>query len=724
MNAKHQWQFYSLGGVPRVKISSGEDIAHLGELDQKLWTALSCPTADLQMDPLTLGFLDTDADGKIRVAEVVAAAQWLTSVVKNSDNILKGDSVLPLDQINTDNPDGAALYASAKQILANLGQEKQEISLEEAADSVAIFKGSKFNGDGLITAISSDDQEIKDLIAAIAQTVGSATDRSGEAGVGAEQIEAFYTALGEYAAWKEAEEAGKDAIFPYGDNTAAALAAVEALKEKLADFFMRCKIVAFNSEAGAAVDVPLDKIAQMSEGSLAGSCSELGALPIAQPNAEGKLPLDAINPAWHAAVSALNSLVLSVEEPEAKYITESRWAEICSRFDAYSAHLAAKKGAAVESLGIDAVKAAIAADRKADLLSLVEADKALEKESAQIDAVKKLMYLYRDFYKFLCNYVVFSDFYQRDTKNRAIFEVGQLYIDQRCCDLCIKVKDMGKHADMAKLSGMFLIYCKCTSKTKAQTMDVVAVMTDGDISDLRAGKNGIFYDCQGNDWDAVITKVVDNPVSIKQAFWSPYRKFWEFCVGLINKSAADKDAKMMKDMQAKASTAAANPPAAAPAPADAAAGTKPQPFDIAKFAGIFAAIGMAIGFIGQALTSLIAGIAATPWWGLLLAIAGIMLVISGPSCFIAWSKLRQRNLGPVLNANGWAINSRVLVNILFGGKLTTVAKYPKLRMPDPYVKKTPVWKKVLCWTIATIVVLAVAAYFIAKHCFDYTINIF
>ena len=174
MNAKHQWQFYSLGGVPRVKISSGEDIAHLGELDQKLWTALSCPTADLQMDPLTLGFLDTDADGKIRVAEVVAAAQWLTSVVKNSDNILKGDSVLPLDQINTDNPDGAALYASAKQILANLGQEKQEISLEEAADSVAIFKGSKFNGDGLITAISSDDQEIKDLIAAIAQTIGSA----------------------------------------------------------------------------------------------------------------------------------------------------------------------------------------------------------------------------------------------------------------------------------------------------------------------------------------------------------------------------------------------------------------------------------------------------------------------------------------------------------------------------------------------------------------------
>ena len=156
-------------------------------------------------------------------------------------------------------------------------------------------------------------------------------------------------------------------------------------------------------------------------------------------------------------------------------------------------------------------------------------------------------------------------------------------------------------------------------------------------------------------------------------------------------------------MQAKASAVAANPPAATPAPDAAAA--KPQAFDIAKFAGIFAAIGMAIGYIGQALTTLITGIAATPWWGLLLAIAGIMLVISGPSCFIAWSKLRQRNLGPVLNANGWAINSRVLVNILFGGKLTTVAKYPKLRMPDPYIKKTPTWKKVLVWSIVVIAIV-------------------
>jgi hypothetical protein len=41
---------------------------------------------------------------------------------------------------------------------------------------------------------------------------------------------------------------------------------------------------------------------------------------------------------------------------------------------------------------------------------------------------------------------------------------------------------------------------------------------------VRWGRNGIFYDRKGLDWDATITKIVDNPISIGQAFWSPYKK--------------------------------------------------------------------------------------------------------------------------------------------------------------------------------------------------------
>ena len=138
------------------------------------------------------------------------------------------------------------------------------------------------------------------------------------------------------------------------------------------------------------------------------------------------------------------------------------------------------------------------------------------------------------------------------------------------------------------------------------------------------------------------------------------------------------------------------------APADAAA--KKQPFDIAKFAGIFAAVGMAIGLLGAALAGIIAGIAKLPWWGFLLIILGIMLIISGPSCFIAWGKLRRRNLGPVLNANGWAVNSNVIVNIPFGRTLTSIAKYPKVKMDDPYKPKAPLWWRILRWVLLVAVI--------------------
>ena len=59
-----------------------------------------------------------------------------------------------------------------------------------------------------------------------------------------------------------------------------------------------------------------------------------------------------------------------------------------------------------------------------------------------------------------------------------------------------------------------------------------------------------------------------------------------------------------------------------------------------------------------------------------LAILAVLLLISGPSMILAWLKLRQRNLGPILDANGWAVNARAKINIPFGASLTGMAKLP------------------------------------------------
>lgn len=315
---------------------------------------------------------------------------------------------------------------------------------------------------------------------------------------------------------------------------------------------------------------------------------------------------------------------------------------------------------------------------------------ALAAAQAQYRPLEKLLLLCRDFCTLLRNFVSFQDFYAKrgkallgrgadDESPWAIFQAGTLVIDQRACNLCMKVSDMAKHNTQAADSGMFLIYCNCKHHATGQTMQIVAAMTVGDIRHLKVGKNALFYDRQGRDWEAEVVKIIDNPISIGQAFWSPYRKLGEWVSGLITKSAAEKEKKSFADMTAKLQTTPA-------APATAQQPAQPAPFDIAKFAGIFAAIGMAVGYIGSFFTSIALGLKDLGWWGWLV-IPGLLLVISGPSMILAWMKLRKRNLAPLLNANGWAINADAIVNVLFGNTLTEQAQYPIMKLKDPFAKK-------------------------------------
>ena len=693
---KYNWTFTSVGGTVRVKITSGADIAHLGELDRKLWTVLSCPAKNLEFDQKTLELIDVDHDGNIRVDEVIATAQWLTTVLKDHDLLLTRGTEIPFAAFNEENPEGAKLLASAKQILANLKLEKDSIALEDTADMTKIFADTKFNGDGVITPASADDEKLAALITTITEKIGKAADRSGADGVTADHIEAFYTALADYAAW---QAAGTKEVFPFGDKTADALAAVNALKDKVADFFMRCKLIGFDQAIAPAVDVSVDKIGAI-EGNLADAGSAIADEPLAKPAADGILPLDAVNPAWKAAIEGMRALVLDADK---KTLTEAEWADICGKFAPYVAWMGEKKGAEVEALGIDEVKALLKADQKEALLKLVEADKALEEEALSIEAVDKLLRLFHNFYDYLNNYVVFADFYDPDRK--AIFQAGRLYIDQRSTDLCVRVD--GPHPEISSLSGMYILYCACKSEKLGKAMNIAAVLTKGDVDGLRPGKNAVFYDRDGNDWSAVVTSIVENPISLRQAFWAPYKKAGRWINDKVNKFAADKNAKgegTLSTITEKVTTAPAGAEGATKAGADAA--QKAAPFDIGRFAGITAAIGMAVAAVGAILVGIVKGLAALKWWQWIILIAALMLIISLPSVFIAWRKLRKRDLGPVLNANGWAINASSLVSVKYGKGLTEVAKFPKLTAVDPVARRKAAWRKFFFWLI----VLLVAAF--------------
>ncbi|MBQ8811506.1 MAG: hypothetical protein IJZ70_04265 [Bacteroidales bacterium] len=694
---KYKWEFDNIGGSLRVRIRSGQDIAHLDELDPKMWTVLSCPVNGLEIDEKSLAYIDSDADGKIRINDVIATAKWMTAALADSDLLLQGKDCITLSAFNQDTAEGKKLYASARHILENLDKGVEEISLADTSDVAAIFSKTRYNGDGIVTETSTDDADEKAAIAAATATMGGVADRSGETGVNAEIVENFYKALADYSAWHDAEVEK-----PFGDRTDDVIAAYNALDAKVKDFFMRSKLAAFSPDSIAALDVQTGQIQAISAENLTGKTEEISSYPLARLTGKSEIDLSApVNPAWASQFE----IVKSVLPKNSKSLSETDWADIAAGFSAYTSWRAAKAGAAVESLGIETVKKLLSQDKKAAVLEIIAQDMSYKEEAENIEQVDKFLHIYRDFYRLLRNFVTLNDFYDKNRAVSAIFQSGRLIIDQRECRFCMKVADMGKHNASAATSGLFLVYCDCTTKTKPGTLSIVAAVTVGEIGDLIVGKNAVYYDNAGLEWDAVITKIIDNPISVAQAFWSPYRRMAKTVENLITKSAADKDAKMMADATAKINAAPAALPAAS------ADGTKPAvapPFDIAKFAGIFAAIGMALGMIGTALVKIFDGLSSMAWWKLIIVFVAIMLVISGPAMVLAWLKLRRRNIAPLLNANGWAVNASSKISIPFGETLTDVAKYPKMRLKDPYAKKgLAPWKK---WVISlACLLLAVAA---------------
>ena len=531
--SKYKWTFASVGGTTRVRIHSGEDIRHLGELDKKMWTVLSCPVNGLEISADSLSLIDFDGDGKLRVKEVVGTADWLCAALKKADSLL---------------------------------EQRDEIALENIADESILAVAKKIAGKKKSISLA-DLQATLDAITVEEQPIPAAP-------LEADVIAAYKEKQAEFAAYFEQEKLQK---------------------------------------LGLAV-----------------------------------IPEDAAKPG----------------------MTKAKWDAMGKQIADWEA---AK--AAAETANADAWAAA-----KAEYMPL-----------------RKLLLLHRDFYRLLRNFVTFEDFYDGNDATIASFQAGTLIIDQRACHLCIRVNDLPKHDVQAPLSGIYLIYCDCESKKLGKKMQIVAAMTQGEVKNLAVGKNAIFYDNEGNDFDATVTKIIDNPISIRQAFWTPYRKLGNWITEKINKSAAEKDAAVMSDVTTKIETKAEGGEAA----------QKPA-FDIAKFAGIFAAIGMALGMIGTALVSVAKGLSGFSWWQYIVLFVAILLVISGPSMIMAWLKLRRRNLAPVLNANGWAVNSDALISVIFGRTLTDQVAFPVVKLPK--VKKgLKAWHK-WCIAIGVIVVLALGAW--------------
>lgn len=658
----------------------------LDQLDQKLWVALACPTEGLEFDRRTLELVDADKDGRIRAPELIAAVKWAGAMLKDPAALIEGKPSLPLSSINVATEEGALLLASAKQILEDLGKKKaKSIRAEDTEDTAKIFGKTRFNGDGVLPAASADDEATTRVIEDILACVGSTADRSGLVGLTQEKLDLFFVEAEAFSAWWKASESDAAHVTPLGEATQAAAEAFLAVKAKVGDYFARCRLVAFDARAAGPLNREEADYAALASQVLRAGTDEVSAFPLARSAAGKALPLDVgVNPAWAAAITRLRNEVVKPLLGDRTALTEDEWNAISAKLAPFETWSADKAGSLVEKLGLLRVREILASDAKARIVELIARDKALEAAASSILSVDKLVRYHQHLHKLLINFVSFQAFYQRQ---KAVFQAGTLYLDARSCDLCVKVADVDAHAALSIHSGTYLAYCDVTRKATGEQIHIAAAFTDGDSDELVVGRNGIFYDRKGNDWDATIVRLVAHPISVREAFWLPYKRVGKLIGEQINKFASSRD-KEMQDKAAKSVDKSAQVVVVSQA-------HPPEPpFDIAKFVGIFAGIGIAIGAIGSVLLAITSGFLSLKIWQMPLAIMGIMLLISFPSMLIAYLKLRERNIGPILNANGWAVNASAKMNVPFGGSLTAVAELPadaERSTADPYAEKTRLW---------------------------------
>jgi hypothetical protein len=702
----HRWRFHRIGGLDQVRLESADDLRNLGQLDQKLWVALACPTKGIEFDQATLALLDADKDGRVRVPEVVGAVKFSDLRLRDLGDLVTGKDTLPLADIREDTAEGKALRAAALQILAAAGKpDAKEITFDDVGDLSRVFENTLFNGDGVVIPASAPEGEVRQVIVDAMACEGEVPDRSGKPGLDRARLATFFADLADFDAWWK--EGRGPAIQVLGDATAPAFEAVKAVRAKLDDYFTRTGLAALDDRMPPMLARPEAEIAAMAGKDLAPSSPEVSSLPIARIAAGRPLPLaEGLNPAWAGAVAVLSKdAVAPLLGAGRTTLTLADWESLKAKLVPYETWMAAHRGDRVAKLGAARVAALLSGNGKADVEALIGQDEARKDEAAEVVGVARMVRYRRDLFRLLRNFVNFADFY--DPRRPAVFQAGTLYIDGRACHLCVRVDDPAAHAAVAASSRMYIAYCECR-RPGGESMKIAACVTQGDADYLSVGRNGLFYDRTGKDWDATVTRIVDNPISLRQAFWSPYKRLVKFVSDQAAKMAAAKD----KESEARLTGAAEKTAGAAVSGKP----VKPEPVDVGKMVGIIAALGVGVGAVGTIFGAAVSGfIGLQPWWAKVLAIAGMILVISGPAVLVAWLKLRERTLGPVLDGNGWAVNGRVAVNMPLGTVLTDRATLPpgsSRLLQDPFADAGARRRRILLWVLllAVAAALAVARY--------------
>lgn len=664
--------FRNYGGIYQFAVRDEADLARIEELDLARWAATSAPLRDLQVDVALRRYLDPEGTGRMRASQLTDARDWAFARLAKRDVLrAKGESIA-LDALAGDG-DGAKLRGAAERVNASQSAaDPKRVSLGDVRGFKGGYQKLLANGDGVVPPDVIPDAEVKAFVAEIIPVVGAKKDRGGGDGVDEALIDRFKTEGKKWLEWRAA--ASGAAV--WGDDTAAAADLVTAFDARVERYFLQCELLRQEAASAAGLRLKEDDLRALRLKASEDIQKHLSEAPLAVPDAKGELPLDGEINALHAAGFAdLVAKVIRRADPAATTLTWERWRAVKATFDGFRAWQGQKPADPFDKLGEARLKALLDGDLPARTLAVIAQDKAAQAEIDLIDDLEKLLLLCRWLIDIITNnFVNLSGIYDREATN--LVDTGSLVIDGRRLEFCMKVAARAAHKAVASESRCFLVYASVHEKEGGgESFEIVAPVTGGEKGRLRVGKRGLFVDKDGREWDAQVVEIVENPISVREAAFAPFRRAADFIStkieewigsqaeaqqGALSRATEEgvASARTAADsaMAAAASGAAPAAPAAPTAPAAGAAPAAQR--EGLNINSLIVGGGVALAGLGAVVASLFGALTSLKGWA---AILGMVLAVLAVSALAGWMKLRKRDMSLILEASGWAMNVQMKI---------------------------------------------------------------
>ena len=661
-------RYKKYGGTYHLSIQNSDDLVNIPKLDSALWVATSAPLSAFELDKDFLKYIDSNNDGRIICKEILSVINWLTAIFKNSNGINTASDKFKLEDVNSEHADFDKISLTVSKIQNRLNNSCDEISLSQVREIKNEVEKNPVSEAGVAIVDAAEDDKVKTFMQHIIEITGGVNHPTGNKGVNDETLKNFIKLLVNYIDWNDlytiALQNNDSKLLPCGKDTQDIYNKFLKVKNKVDQYFIQSKALIFTKQVSDKVvflsDTDFDKVNWHEVSELN---TFLSNSPLAYPDKEQALNLnkpDIINPLYFNDLKIfLNESATILKEDNYTVLTEDKWLIIKSLFAGFENWLQTNPSKSMNDIDVLLLKEYKDSHYREGVEKIIALSNTTAFELDNLRLVEKLLLYQQNILNFVNNFVSFPLLY--NINKRALFEKGSLVIDGRNLNFSVSAENRVQHKKIAANSKLFLLYVEVVSPNNTK-YNVAVPVTTGTKGNLIIGKRGVFTDINGFESDAVVVDIVENPISFRETLFYPFKKLKSAVTGRFDSLTKDTDKSMTQGttdlLQGKAT--------AIPA--------KTSGLNIST---VLMGGSVAIAALGSGFTYIVSTLSKVSVNKALIPFLSIILLFCVVALINTFFKLKNRDLSPIMEGSGWAINVKMKLTGKLARVCTQKPKWPK-----------------------------------------------